>query len=59
MGGMLSCLVTQTACCFGNAALSCFCNICGQKSSTASRVGFALQYLFSAGLACVPKYYSH
>jgi hypothetical protein len=51
MGGILSCLVTQTACCFGNAALSCFCKICGTKSSIASRVGYALQFLVTALLS--------
>ena len=48
MGGIISSLATQAACCFGSSALSCLCNVCGSKSSTASRVGYALQFLMTA-----------
>lgn len=51
MGGIISCIATQTACCFGNAALNCFCNLCGGRSSTASRVGYSLLFLLSAILS--------
>ncbi len=57
MGGIISgfatSLVTQTACCFGSAALNCCCNICGSTSSTASRVGYAIQFLAAACLSYV------
>ncbi|KAI8904778.1 serine incorporator/TMS membrane protein [Gorgonomyces haynaldii] len=51
MGGILSSIATQAACCFGNAALSCFCKMCGTKSSTASRVGYALLFLLTSILS--------
>ncbi|KAI8926645.1 serine incorporator/TMS membrane protein [Entophlyctis helioformis] len=51
MGGILSSLVTSTACCFGQAALSCFCNMCGTRSSTASRVGYSIMFMVTAALS--------
>jgi serine incorporator 1/3 len=55
MGGVISglatSLVTQSACCFGSAALNCCCNLCGSTSSTATRVGYALQFLATACLS--------
>ncbi|KAH6560757.1 hypothetical protein BASA60_010572 [Batrachochytrium salamandrivorans] len=52
MGGIISSLVTSTACCFGQAALSCCCaNICGATSSIASRVGYSVMFLATAGLS--------
>ncbi|KAI9100451.1 serine incorporator/TMS membrane protein [Phlyctochytrium arcticum] len=51
MGGVLTCLATEAACCFGKAACSCFCKICGTRSSTATRVGYAFMFFVSAVLS--------
>ncbi|EGF79388.1 hypothetical protein BATDEDRAFT_37095 [Batrachochytrium dendrobatidis JAM81] len=52
MGGIVSSLVTSTACCFGQAALSCCCaNLCGATSSIASRVGYSMMFMMTAGLS--------
>jgi hypothetical protein len=47
--GVLSSLVAQAGCCFGGAALNCFCGLF--KSSTATRLGYSLQLVATALLA--------
>ncbi|KAJ3130390.1 hypothetical protein HK098_002619 [Nowakowskiella sp. JEL0407] len=51
MGGILTCFVSEVACCFGKTACSCLCKACGTRSSTATRVGYSLMLLFSAILS--------
>lgn len=50
MGGILSCLVSQSLCCIGSNALSCCCK-CINSSSISTRIGYALMFLLTASLS--------
>ena len=52
MGGILSCLVSQSLCCIGSNALSCCCK-CFNSSSVSTRIGYALMFLLTATLSFV------
>ncbi len=53
MGSLVSCLVTETACCAGRAACSCLCKLCSSRSSIATRIGYALLFLLTSILSWV------
>lgn len=44
MGGIVSCLVSQSICCIGSNAISCCCK-CINASSISTRIGYALLFL--------------
>lgn len=52
MGGILSCLVSQSLCCIGSNALSCCCKFIN-SSSISTRIGYALMFLLTASLSFV------
>ncbi|KAI8818912.1 serine incorporator/TMS membrane protein [Fimicolochytrium jonesii] len=53
MGNILGCIATEAACCFGKTACNCFCKICGSRSSTATRVGYASMFVVTAILSWI------
>ncbi|KAJ1566781.1 hypothetical protein HK405_008425, partial [Cladochytrium tenue] len=54
MASLLASVATSAACCFGRSALSCcFSNACGARTSTTSRVGYALLFTVTSVLSWV------
>ncbi|KAI9353352.1 serine incorporator/TMS membrane protein [Zopfochytrium polystomum] len=53
MASLIASLGANLACCFGRTALNCCFNACGSRTSTASRVGYALMFTLTSILSWV------